>query len=452
VTDASRGTPPRIFIGLTEIAGFYGNLASGLRAAGAKATFVDLELHPFEYATGDQAWIVRLARWTTRRSSGATDGFVGWIVLRKLIHRLALAALFIWAVPRHDAFIFGFRTSFFRLRSLPILRLFGKKIIFVFNGSDARPPYIDGADMDPARGLSINGCIELARTKKRQIAQIERWSTAVVSHALYLHFFERPAAGFQILGLAQRLIADYPAVAPEPPDPPIRILHSPSSPTVKGSEIIRAAVGRLIEDGLSLELIEIRDMPNRVVHEQLQTCHFVVDQLYSDGPMLGFAAEAAMYGKPAVVGSYGWDEITRLMPAGYRAPVEGCHPDEIESAIRRLATDASHRRSLGLAARLFVEDWAGEAVARRYLRLLNGERPPDWMCDPSEVRYLQGVGLSEQRAREIVAAVIRDGGIGALQITNKPDLESAFRQFAGGSDERPKYTDNKSRRSDLDAL
>ena len=430
MTNASRGTPPpRVFIGLTEIAGFYGNLAAGLREVGVRATFVDLERHPFEYAPGDQTWIVRLARWTSRRRSDAKGGFVGWIVMWKLVNRLTLAALFIWAVARHDAFIFGFRTSFFRLRSLPILRWFGKKVIFVFNGSDARPSYIDGADMDPARGLSIDGCIQLARAKKVQIARIERWSTVVVSHALYLHLFERPAAGFQVLGLAQPLLADYPAVAPEPPEPPIRILHSPSNPTVKGSEVIHAAVGRLIEEGLPLQLIETRDMPNRVVHEQLQTCHFVVDQLYSDGPMLGFAAEAALYGKPAVVGSYGWDEILRLMPAGHRAPVEGCHPDDIESAIRRLATDAAHRRSLGLAARQFVEAWAGEEVARRYLRLLSGERPPDWMCDPSDVRYVQGVGLSEQRAREIVGAVIDSGGVGALQVGDKPRLEAAFLEF-----------------------
>jgi hypothetical protein len=41
------------------------------------------------------------------------------------------------------------------------------------------------------------------------------------------------------------------------------------------------------------------------------------------------------------------------------------------------------------------------------------------------------VGLSEQRAREIVAAVIRDGGIGALQISDKPELEAAFQRFIG---------------------
>lgn len=433
MTDANHRAPPRIFIGLTEIGGFYGNLAAGFRAVGAQATFVDLGRHPFGYAPGDQSWIVRLARWTSRRHLTTKGGVAGWIVLWEF--RLALVALFIWAVPRHDAFIFGFRTSFFRLRTLRLLRRLGKKVIFVFNGSDARPPYIDGADMDPANGRSIDGCIRLARVKKREIAQIERWSNTVVSHALYLHLFERPAAGIQVLGLAQRLLPDYPAVAPEPPEPPVRIVHSPSNPTVKGSELIRAAVGRLIAEGLPLQLIEIRDMPNRVVHEQLQTCHFVVDQLYSDTAMAGFAAEAALYGKPAVVGSYGWDEILRLIPASHRPPVEGCHPDDIESAIRRLATDGAHRRSLGLAARRFVEDWAGEAVARRYLRLLDGERPPDWMCDPSEVRYIHGVGLSEQRAREIVAGVIRDGGIGALQLGDKPKLEAAFLQFSGASGE-----------------
>jgi hypothetical protein len=431
VTNANRGTarPPRIFIGLTEIAGFYGNLAAGFRAVGAQTTFVDLEPHPFEYAPGDQRWIVRLARWTSRRPLDAKGTLVGRLVPWKILHRMALAALFVWAVARHDAFIFGFGTSFFRLRSLPILRRFGKQVVFVFHGSDARPPYIDGAVMDPAHGPSIDGCIQLAREQKRQIAQIERWSTIAVSHPLYLHFSERPAGQFTVLGLAQPLLADYPVVAPEPPEPPIRILHAPSNPTAKGSEVIHAAVDRLIAEGLPLELVEIRDMPNRVVHEQLQTCHFVVDQLYSDTRMAGFAAEAALYGKPAVVGSYGWDEILRLIPDGHRPPVEGCHPDDIESAIRRLATDAAHRRSLGLAARQFVEGWAGEAVARRYLRLLDGERPPDWMCDPSDVRYVQGAGLSEQRAREIVAAVVRRGGMEALQIGDKPKLEAAFLQF-----------------------
>jgi hypothetical protein len=97
--------------------------------------------------------------------------------------------------------------------------------------------------------------------------------------------------------------------------------------------------------------------------------------------------------------------------------------------------DGAHRRSLGLAARRFVEDWAGDVVARRYLRLLGGERLREWMCDPADVRYVHGVGLSEERAREIIGDVIRSGGIGALQIGDKPALEAAFLEFIGSSDD-----------------
>jgi hypothetical protein len=430
VNTANRPAPPRVFVGLTEIAGFYGNLAAGLRAAGARATFVDLAMHPFGYPPGDQRWIVRVVRRAYQRRLESNGGFAGRILVWRAIYASARLALLLWAVCRHDAFIFGSRTSFFQLRELRLLRWLGKSVVFVFTGSDARPPYIDGADMDPALGRSIADCVRLARVKKRQIGQIERWSTAVVSHALYLHLFERPAAGFEILGLAQPLLSAFPALEAEPPEPPIRIVHSPSNPSVKGSERVRVAVERLVAEGLPLELIELRNLPNSQVHEQLQACHFVIDQLYSDVPMSAFSAEAARYGKPAVVGSYGWEEIGRLIPDEHRAPVEPCHPDDLESAVRRLATDPAHRRDLGRSARLFVEGWAGEAVARRYLRLLAGERPAGWMEDPSAVRYLHGVGLSERRAQEMVAAVIRDGGIGALQVGDKPELEAAFQQFS----------------------
>jgi hypothetical protein len=427
---ARRSSPPRrVFIGLVEIAGYYGGLARGLRAKGVEVTFADLSEHRYAYGGDDQTTLIRLARRTARW--GAAGAGPLRRLAAKLLHRFALVLLMAWAIPRHDVFVFGFRTSFLRMRELPLLRLLGKRIVLVFNGSDARPPYIDGTDMDPAHGRTIADCIGIARRKTSEIRRAERWADLVVSHALYLHLFERPAAGFQVLGLPGPLRSEFPPVPPEPPASPVRVLHAPSNPTVKGTALVRAAVERLRAEGLPIELVELHGVPNSVVHDEMARCHFVVDQAYSDGPMLGFAAEAAVYGRPAVVGSYGWDEIRRLMPAASIAPVQGCHPDDLESAIRTLATDAEHRRQLGADARAFVEEWAAaDAVADRYLRLLAGERPPEWMCDPGAVRYVHGVGLSEARAREIVAAVLALGGVAALRIDDKPELQRAFARFA----------------------
>ena len=43
----------RVFIGLTEVAGYFGNLAKGLRELGIETTLVDLYSHPFEYSRRD---------------------------------------------------------------------------------------------------------------------------------------------------------------------------------------------------------------------------------------------------------------------------------------------------------------------------------------------------------------------------------------------------------------
>jgi hypothetical protein len=427
----SRRRPRRIFIGLTEIAGYYGQLAEGFRSYGIGVTFVDLSENPFHYGGSNEHAIARLAAAASAARTTAIRRGGPRAIAARIAFRLALAFLFVSAVTRHDTFIFGFGSSFFWLRELPLLRLLGKTIVFVFNGSDARPPYIDGALMDPAIGQSIEWCVELTRGRRADIQSIERHAHLVVSHALYLHLFELPAAGFQVLGLpgpAPRREA----TQPEPASETLRILHSPSQPGAKGTTRIRSAIESLKHEGMNLELIELHGVPNEVVHRELQRCHFVIDQVYSDGPMLSFTREAAQYARPAVVGSYGWDEIRRRMPEGAIAPVEACHPDDLEQAIRRLANDAAYRRQLGLAARDFIRGWTPALVARRYLRLLAGRRPAAWMCDPSSVRYLHGVGLSEDRAREIVAAVIDRAGVGGLQISDKPELERAFVAFARG--------------------
>lgn len=421
-----RARPRRIFIGLTEIAGYYGHLARGFEELGIPATFVDLSPNPYKYRGSNPGALPRLAAraagWRTRAVAQRSP--LAW--LAKVAYRLALASLLAWALLRHDTFIYGFRTSFFWFRELPLLHVVGKRIVFVFNGSDARPSYIDGAEMDEALGRSVGDCIEMTAVKKREIGEIERWADLVVSHALYLHLFRRPAAGFQVLGIPGPAPE---GASPEPSGPLIRVLHSPSRPGVKGTGLVRQAITRLRDEGVPIELIEMHGVPNELVHEEIRRCHFVVDQVFSDGPMLGFAREAALYGRPAVVGSYGWDEIRRLMPDGARAPVEACHPDDLEAAIRRLASDGAYRRALGGAAREFVQGWTSRLVARRYLRLLRGGRPAVWMCDPSRGRYLHGVGLSEERARRIVGGVIEQGGLGALQIDDKGALRRAFAAF-----------------------
>jgi hypothetical protein len=74
--------------------------------------------------------------------------------------------------------------------------------------------------------------------------------------------------------------------------------------------------------------------------------------------------------------------------------------------------------------------WAAERVAGRFLDLIEGKVPPDWMHDVAGVRYTRGVGLAEADARDIVRRLIAQEGTAALQLDDRPQMRDAFVEFA----------------------
>ena len=431
MSTSNTGRPRRVFIGPVEIAGHYARLASALRELGVEAVAVDLSGHPFRYdVTRPSDPVIRLAVAVanrSRRPGGPMLTKAFWRGLEMAVRVILLA----WTLPKFDAYIFGFGTTILYGHELPLLRLLRKRLVFVFNGSDARPSYVDGADMAESLGRSTDDCIRMTRRKKDSIRKIERYADAIVSQPAFSHFFERPVVDFFRLGVpcgAPRLDE-----AERRDEETVRILHSPSNPEVKGSDRIRETVDELQRAGMPLKLNELRSVPNSVVRAEIARADFVIDQIYSDAPMVGFATEAATAGVPAIVGGYAWPELRRIYPDDTMPPVEQCRPDELSAAVRRLAEDAGYRTALGERARRFVEGpWAPRRIAERYLAVLRGETDPGWLFDPDALRYVRGVGLTEQRARELVRDVVARGGRAALQLADKPALERAFLEFAEG--------------------
>jgi hypothetical protein len=431
----SRRGGPRILLCPVEIAGYYAGLEAGLRELGVDALAIDLAGNPFRYRTGPARLpvVVRLARraHAGHRAAASSRLLHPWWKAARIATSLFVLA---WAVVRFDVFVFSFGTSFLGLRELPLLRRLGKGMVFVFHGSDARPPYIDGVRMAPDRAMPIADCLALTRRMKASIRWIERYADAVIAQPAFSHFFERPVVNFFAIGVPWR---DHPLPrrTDRGDDVPIRILHSPSDPIVKGSARVREVIEQLRSEGLNLELAELRGVPNEVVLREIATCDFVVDQIYSDAPMVGFATEAAVAGKPAIVGGYAWPENHRIFGSDPMPPVEECAPEALADAIRHLATNREHREALGARARTFVTGrWSRTAVAERLLNVVDGSAPAEWLFDPRDLRYLEGCGLSREQARASVAAVVAAGGPVALCVSDKPELERRFLAFASAAD------------------
>lgn len=412
----------RVLLGTMEVAGYYRGLKAGFEELGVPCTFVNLGAHAFGYGGDDAGALVRAIR------SARTKGWLGMRASQALRFPL------LWKMARtHDAFIFGFGNSLLpRNADLEYLKRRGKKILFQFHGSDSRPPYLDGAAAT-LPGFSLHACVRASQDRKRQLVHIGRYADAIVDIPPQAHFHERAYTLWLRVGICNRP-ARWPAEITFRSNDPVRILHSPSNPAAKGTVEIERAVERLRGKGLRLELVKIHGRPNAEVLDELERCDFVVDQVWSDYAMPGLAVEAAWFGKPVVICGYAGPMWDALLEPDDRPPTLYRDPSELEASIERLATDATFRRDLGARARAFVETkWSPREVARRYLQILEGTAPKEWLIEPALNRYWQGVCQPAEVTRKRIADCIEMAGVASLQVGDKPDLQRVFEEAARGA-------------------
>ncbi len=424
----SRRGAPRVFLGLQEIAGYYSGLRDGFARIGVDATFVTKVPTRFQYGGGDVRWLSGLIARAADGCSRSLRSRLMW----KPIHTASLMGLFVWAIVRHDVFVMGYGSTFFNYRELPLLKWLGKRLVYVYHGTDTRPYFASGKyDFEATKAL------EDLRAQKRRIEVMDRYADVIVEQPSAAAFHERPVVIFLAIGLpihpAARLAAERHSSteSQQRSDHPIRVLHAPSQ-ICKGTPEIREAVRRLQERGVRFEYVEVSGVPNATVLEEIARADFVIDQGFSDTPMAGFASEAALQGKPAVIGGYYGKWMRDEIPAGMIPPSEFVRPEELEQAIERLVVDAEYRRDLGQRARRYVlEHWTSEQVARKFLQLFDGAIPEPWMFDPGETRYPYGLGLTTEQVRQRVAAVVKLGGPQALMLEDKPELRAIYLDMIG---------------------
>lgn len=339
-------------------------------------------------------------------------------ILVKVLHRLLMVPLLADSLRKYSVFIFTGSSSFLSHWDLYLLKLFKKRIIVVFHGSDARPPYINGKYV----GFPPHRLKRETRRVKRRVERIEALADVIVNHPPSAQFHRRPFVRYMALGMPMAFKPQFYQGVREHESKAVRIVHAPSHPEGKGTPRIREAIENLRGKGYQIDLIELINVPNSRVLEELAHCDFVVDEIYSDAVMAKFASEAAVFGKPSVVGGYptndDWQEPAEAMP-----PVFHCHPNAVESAIETLICDFAYRQALGEQAKRFVDTrWDASVVAERYMRLVTGDIPPEWLCEPDTIRYVHGWGLTEARLQELVKPLVTAYGESALHLQDKPKL------------------------------
>ena len=418
-----------MLIGLSEVAGHYRGLKDGFQQLGLECTFVNLSEHPFGFDADDNIWPVGWVQKIDTQRRKATS--LPMRLLYVLLQGLLQAVLFFRLLPNHDIFIYCANRNFIAFLDLPILKLCGKKIIYQMHGCDSRAPYFDGAynhgDLLPDQKL-----YRLTTIKKIILAITERYADVIVNIPPQAHLCRKKYINWLYVGLCCSPPGESFSTGSlvQSDSSIVKILHSPSRPGAKGTERIRASIERLKARGVNVAYTELIGVDNSRVIEELNKADLVIDQIFADYAMPGFATEAAWQGKPVLISGYAVSYWPRWMEKADLPPTYYCHPDEFDDALYRLATDSGLRLSVGKKMHDFVrQNWSPKQIATNYLRAL--DTPPEkWWIYPQFNDYLLGCSISEQQLKKRLRTYLNKYGASGLRLGCNIFLVEKIYRFA----------------------
>lgn len=153
----------------------------------------------------------------------------------------------------------------------------------------------------------------------------------------------------------------------------LKVLHAPSAPHKKGTDIIDSTLNRLKDEGFIFDYISVRNLPHESLLNLLSTSDILVDEIVFHGPG-GLSFEAMLSGC-AVATRY-----LESSPAVFRPPIWSIDAENIYEKLKILLTEPQIRRELVEKGREYaITNNAVEKVASEILQNLEMPRSPDYV-------------------------------------------------------------------------
>lgn len=270
-----------------------------------------------------------------------------------LLARLANRATGIVYIGRR-----GFLGGASRAPEFAFLRRHGIKICCYFVGNDIRSPLVQEElarttgvpNLGTRYRLTQPALMSAAydAVQRRTAAEADRYAdviyTAAVDQSGYL---TRPTEPLMYFLPPETFLADKP---PRSGGRPV-LLHAPSSPVVKGTELVREAIETLRGEGYDFEYVELTGVTHDQVRAQLARADIVLNQFFALTPGI-FGAEG-LAARCAVLMSADGDVEPDLPPGANSAWCVTRH-DQVTDHLRELLEQPQRAAELGRRG----YDWA----------------------------------------------------------------------------------------------
>lgn len=331
---ANDAKPLRIFHGPVNITGIGRYLADWQRGRGAVSDFIvysdetTRQSHHYNLHLERRGPAVRL-----------------WAMLR----------CFVSGLSRYDIFHFYFAKSLLPFNlDLPLLKLFRKKIVMTYCGSDVRLYEVERARNPYASMLPTAQFGPRADRRKKikmrwQNLWVDRFTAVrnLYAHATRVIPSRKVERDIQVNTTVD--IAAYEPKEYRTNKVPL-IVHAPSSPVFKGTEYIEEAIEALRGEGHKFEYRRLHGVPNQEAHRiYREEADIIIDQILGGG-FGTLATEAMYYGKP--VCCYLIDEVLEWYPD---CPIVNCNVGNLREKLVWLIEHPEERIRLGVAGRRFAE-------------------------------------------------------------------------------------------------
>lgn len=327
----------RIFIGLTDVANVTDNYAKGFRTLGHEVFTVVWSKSRF-YPDVEYDLVIDAG-------SSASSGFKRYLSiffnLLKIIQGLKCDLFILYAPAVLPTYLY-----------YPILKLLGKRIITAFWGSDVRYWYAFTEEM---RQLGVDNemspFFEYARTrsggsywdKTRTIKTAEKYSDFIISQPDCAQLQTQPYMRCNLpIDLSQ---FEFKIHGREKP----LILHAPSVPEAKGTDIVMKVIDELKAEGLQFDFRLIQNMPNPELRALLAESDIVVDELYA-ATVGGLSAEAMASGNAVLVR---YMEDYCKVPKG--CPAINTNKFNLKENLQEMILNVEKRKQVASLGRPYVE-------------------------------------------------------------------------------------------------
>lgn len=277
----------RVFIGLTNTANISLTLAEALKLINVKADYVSLKFarRIFNYERDKLIFQFKENTFPILFNKNITS----------IINTALLYMYFLYYLVKYNTFIFISPSSFLpNYNDLPILKLFNKKIIFIFAGCPERDVNFDKDNQE----YICNLCTDKEKQKLCYCNNIERKSLRVQYFEKYSDYIisQDDSSGYLLI---KKPIWPY-VIAKEPnvknyllkyQEEVITIVHLPSNPMMKRSHIIVPVLEEIAKDRNNIKVIVKENVPHNQLLLLLEEAHILVDAL---GLSYGVLAAEAM--------------------------------------------------------------------------------------------------------------------------------------------------------------